>query len=311
MGRGLSDPPPALRPDTDPAVLRRLQLSIGRKLSGLLHGDYIGLLPGAGSEAGESREYQVGDDVRRMDWPVTARTAVPHVKQAVADRELETWLCVDLSPSLDFGTANCQKRDMAIAVAAGIIAVTARGGNRIGAVATNGARTFRFPARSGAPQSAGLLRRIAAVPPAEPGVQIDLPDILTALHRPPRRRGLVAVMSDFLAGPGWERPLRGLAMRHDVLAVEIIDPIELRLPDAGVIALTDPETGEQHEVQTASRRLRNEYEQAAARQRDGIAASIRAAGAAHLRLRTDADWLLEIVRFVHARRRGRALGAVV
>ena len=312
---GVGGPPPSMGPNVSAAVLRRLQLTISRKLDGLLHGDYLGLLPGAGSEAGESREYRAGDDVRRMDWAVTARTTVPHVRQSVADRELETWLCVDLSPSLDFGTAACQKRDLAIAAAAALMELTVRGGNRVGAVVTNGERTLRYPARAGSLAAQGLLRRIAAVPRAEPGVEIDLPHVIGALHRPPRRRGLVAVISDFLGEPGltepgWERPLRALAMRHDALAVEVVDPRELNLPDVGLLLLTDPETGQQHEVQTSSRRLREEYAVAASRQRAQIAQSLRRAGVGQLRLRTDGDWLLSIVRFVAARRRGHALGAV-
>ena len=310
IGLGLAGPPPSLGPEVSAAVLSRLQLTISRKLDGLLHGDYLGLLPGAGGEAGESREYRPGDDVRRMDWPVTARTAVPHVRQTVADRELETWLCVDLSPSLDFGTVACEKRDLAIAVAAAMIGLTVRGGNRVGAMVTNGERTRRLPARPGKIAAAGLLRRLAATQRGTPGVSIDLPDLIGALHRPPRRRGLAVIISDFLTDPGWERPLRALSMRHDVLGVEIIDPRELSLPDVGVLTLTDPETGEQHEVQTANRRLREEYADAAARQRAQIAHSIRTAGAAHLRLRTDSDWLLEVARFVSARRRGQVLGAV-
>ncbi|HEX2770849.1 MAG TPA: DUF58 domain-containing protein, partial [Micromonosporaceae bacterium] len=144
------------------AVLTRLQLLVTRKLDGLLQGDYVGLLPGPGSEAGESREYRPGDDVRRMDWPVTARTTVPHVRQTVADRELETWLAVDLSASLDFGTARWLKRDLVVAAAASVAHLTVRGGNRIGAVVGSGGGLVRLPARPGRPQAQGLLRSIAS-----------------------------------------------------------------------------------------------------------------------------------------------------
>jgi uncharacterized protein (DUF58 family) len=289
-------------------VLRRLQLLITRKLDGLLQGDYLGLLPGAGSEAGESREYRPGDDVRRMDWPVTARTTVPHVRQTVADRELETWICLDLSASLDFGTAQCEKRDLAVAAAAAITHLTVRGGNRIGAIVTNGERTVRMPARAGRLNAQGLLRRIVATPRAQPGPTTDLAAAVDGLNRPPRRRGMAVVISDFLAEPSWERPLRKLAVRHDVLAIEIVDPRELTLPEVGVLTLVDPETGRVHEVQTANRSLRDAYAKAAAEQRAGIDAAMRRAGAAHLRLRTDSDWLLDIVRFVAAQRRGRSRG---
>ena len=289
-------------------MLRRLQMLVTRKLDGLLQGDYLGLLPGAGSEAGESREYRPGDDVRRMDWPVTARTTVPHVRQTVADRELETWICLDLSASLDFGTAQCEKRDLAVAAAAAITHLTVRGGNRVGAVVTNGPRTVRMPARPGRLNAQGLMRRIVQTPRAEPGAPTDLAAAVNALNRPPRRRGMAVVISDFLADPDWERPMRKLAVRHDVLAIEIVDPRELSLPEVGVLTLVDPETGRLHEVQTGNKKLRDAYARAAAEQRAAIDAAMRRAGAAHLRLRTDSDWLLDIVRFVAAQRRGRSRG---
>src|SRR5215211_8559697 len=155
-----AEPLPAPDSARAEAVLSRLQLLVTRKLDGLLQGDHIGLVPGPGSEPGESREYRPGDDVRRMDWPVTARTTVPHVRQTVADRELETWICLDLSASLDFGTAQCEKRDLAVAAAAAITHLTVRGGNRVGAVVTNGPSTVRMPARAGRLNAQGLMRRI-------------------------------------------------------------------------------------------------------------------------------------------------------
>jgi uncharacterized protein (DUF58 family) len=289
------------------AVLSRLQLLVTRKLDGLLQGDYVGLLPGPGSEAGESREYRPGDDVRRMDWPVTARTTVPHVRQTVADRELETWLAVDLSASLDFGTARWLKRDLVIAAAAAVAHLTVRGGNRIGAVVGSGGGSVRLPARPGRRQAQGLLRGIAHTP-IRAG-RCDLGALVDRLNRPPRRRGVAVVISDFLAPPQqWGRPMRKLAVRHDVLAIEVVDPRELELPDVGVLALVDPETGALHEVQTADRRLRRRYAEAAAAQRAAIAQELRVAGAAHLRLRTDSDWLLDIVRFVAVQRHARTRG---
>ncbi len=287
-------------------MLSKLQLLITRKLDGLLQGDYLGLLPGPGSEPGESREYRPGDDVRRMDWPVTARTTVPHVRQTIADRELETWLAVDLSASLDFGTANCLKRDLAIAAAASIAHLTVRGGNRIGAVVGTGGQISRLPARPGRKEADGLLRQLAATP-IRPG-RADLGELVDKLNSPPRRRGMAVVISDFLTEPGWERPLRKLAVRHDVLVVEVVDPVELALPDAGVLTLVDPETRIAHEVQTGDAKLRARYKEAAAAQRAAIARSVRAAGAAQLRLRTDSDWLLDIVRFAAAQRHARTRG---
>jgi uncharacterized protein (DUF58 family) len=290
------------------AVLSRLQLLVTRKLDGLLQGDYIGLLPGPGTEAGESREYRPGDDVRRMDWPVTARTTVPHVRRTVADRELETWMAIDLSASLDFGTAKMLKRELAIAAAASVAHLTVRGGNRIGAViGTGDGHLTRLPARPGRKEAQGLLRAVARTP-VLPG-RADLGALVDMLNRPPRRRGVAVVISDFLAPPDeWGRPLRKLGVRHDVLAVEVVDPRELELPDVGVLLLTDPETGRTHEVQTADPKLRARYAQAAAAQRAAIAYELRAANAQHLRLRTDSDWLLDIVRFVAAQRHARTRG---
>jgi uncharacterized protein (DUF58 family) len=290
------------------AVLGRLQLLVTRKLDGLLQGDYVGLLPGPGTEAGESREYRPGDDVRRMDWPVTARTTLPHVRRTVADRELETWLAVDLSASLEFGTARWLKSDLVIAAATAMAHLTVRGGNRIGAVVgTGGSAAVRLPARPGRKEATGLLRSIARTE-IRPG-RADLGALVDMLNRPPRRRGVAVVVSDFLAPvDGWARPVRKLAVRHDVLAIEVVDPRELELPDVGVLALADPETGALHEVQTSDPKLRSRYAQAAAEQRGAIARALRAAGAAHLRLRTDTDWLLDMVRFVAAQRHARTRG---
>ncbi|MFG1954749.1 DUF58 domain-containing protein [Micromonospora sp. NPDC048830] len=317
-------PSPAVTPRTE-AVLSRLQLLVTRKLDGLLQGDYAGLLPGPGSEAGESREYRPGDDVRRMDWPVTARTTTPHVRRTVADRELETWLAVDLSASLDFGTGRWLKRDVVVAAAAALTHLTVRGGNRIGAVVGSGAppaapagrwrpappagpgQLVRLPARSGRKEAQALLRAIAGTEP-RPG-RSDLGALVDALNRPPRRRGVAVVISDFLAPPQqWSRSMRKLRVRHDVLAIEVVDPRELELPDVGVLPVVDPETGELHEVQTADPRLRRRYAEAAAAHRAEIATQLRAAGAAHLRLRTDTDWLLDMVRFVAAQRHARTRG---
>jgi uncharacterized protein (DUF58 family) len=295
------------RPPRAELALGRLQLTVTRRLDGLLQGDYLGLLPGSGSEAGESREYRAGDDVRRMDWPVTARTTVPHVRQTVADRELETWLAVDASASLDFGTALWLKRELAVAAAAAITLLTVRGGNRVGAVigTANGIR--RLPARAGRVQAQGLLRAIAKTSPTA-GV-VELADLIDALNRPPRRRGLAVVISDFLSPPErWSHPLRKLSVRQQILAVEIVDPTELELPAAGVLEFIDPESGAVHEVQTSDPKLRARYATAAAQQRAEIARALRAAGAGHLRLRTDSDWVLDIVKYVAAQRQARTRG---
>jgi uncharacterized protein (DUF58 family) len=289
-------------------ALRRLELDVFRRLDGLLQGDHLGLVPSPGSEAGESREYRAGDDVRRMDWPATARTTVAHVRDTIADRELETWVVVDRSASLDFGTARCEKRDLALAAVAAVGFLTSRVGNRVGAVLLTSDGTRVVPALSGRDATFALLNRIDGVPRAD-AARVPVDDLAGALRsagRVARRRGLVVVVSDFIGRDEWTRPLRVLATRHDVLAIEIIDPRELELPQVGLVTMVDTETGRRVEVQTASERVRARFAAAAADQRAEIARRIVTSGAHHLVLRTDRDWLLDIARYVETRRRRRA-----
>lgn len=301
-GRRPATAPPSLRDGRMETTLRALELTVRGRLDGLLQGNHLGLVPGPGSEPGEARAYQPGDDVRRMDWAVTARTTEPHVRETVADRELETWVVLDLSPSLDFGTAACEKRDLAVAALAAVTHLTRGGGNRIGAIVATGERTVRIPARGGLGHARGLLRRAAETPRAPVGTRGDLATAIEQLRRPPRRRGLAVVISDFLGEPDWERALRALSARHDLLAVEVLDPRELELPDVGTVVLADPETGRQREV-TTTPLLCREFAAAAAEHRDRVAATLRRCGAAHLVLRTDSDWVADIVRFALARKR--------
>ncbi len=294
--------PPSMSDGRLEAALRTLELTVRRRLDGLLQGNHLGLIPGPGSEPGEARPYQPGDDVRRMDWAVTARTTVPHIRDTVADRELETWMVVDLSASLDFGTAACEKRDLAVAAAAAVTHLTQGGGNRIGALVATGALTARIPARGGLQHARGLIRRVAQTPRAAEGIRGDLAAAVEQLRRPPRRRGLAVVISDFLGDLAWERPLRALSARHDLLAVEVLDPRDLELPDVGRVVLADPETGRQREVNTTPL-LRREFAAAAAEHREQVATALRRCGSAHLVLCTDRDWIADVVRFAVARKR--------
>ena len=285
------------------AALKSLELSVRRKLDGVLHGDHLGLIPGPGSEPGESRIYQPGDDVRRMDWSVTARTGTPHVRQMIADRELETWLVVDMSASLDFGTVGCEKRDLAVAAAAAIGYLNTGGGNRTGALIFNGEKLTRIPARSGRRHVQTLLRAIATTPSAPVGVRGDLATAIDALRRPERRRGMAVIISDFLGPITWMRPLRAIAARHEVLCIEVLDPRDIELPDIGDVVLQDAETGVTREF-TIDAQLRDDFARAAAAHRAEVARTIRGCGAPVLTLRTDRDWIGDIVRFVAYRRRG-------
>ncbi|SCL20981.1 Protein of unknown function DUF58 [Micromonospora pallida] len=298
--------------------LRRLELTVTRRLDGLLHGRYLGLLPGPGSEPAGSREYRPGEDeVRRMDWSVTARTTVPHVRTVDADRELTTWVLVDATPSMDFGTAELEKRELAVAAVAAVGFLTAGVGNRLGAhlLTHEGLRPVK--PGTGRPHLFRLLRTLLEVPRGLPApAPVPLADGLDGLRRTASRRGLVVVVSDFLDGlpdagvagaagppPAWERTLRRLVARHQVLAVQVSDPREGELPDVGLITLVDPESGRRREVSTGSRRLRERYAAAATAQREAVARAIRRSGAAHLRLSTDRDWIGDIARHVINQRR--------
>ena len=318
-------PPPApasrtpepQRPDELDARLRRLELSISRRLEGLLHGDHLGLLPGHGSERAESREYRIGDDVRRIDWAVTARTTLPHVGDQIADRELTTYAIVDATASMDFGTHTWEKRDLALSAATAFGVLTTRLGSRFGLTALSATGVTELPPRAGRDSLRHCLRALARVPRAdEPGGRPlgaatgsrPLAAALTQLGRRSARRGFVVVISDLLGDPqDWERPLRALTHRHEVLVVEVRDPREQTLPAMGIVTLTDPETGAQLEVDTNSGALRRRYAEAAAAQRAEVAQAVRRSRAGHLVLSTDGNWLLDVAHHVAAARRMRGV----
>lgn len=313
-GSGTPSQPAATSPAVERA-LRRLELAVTRRLDGMLLGDHLGLLPGQGTEKAESREYNLGDDVRRMDWAVTARTTVPHVHDLIADRELETWALVDLTASQEFGTTGIRKRDLAIAATAAVGFLTARTGNRMGAIVLTPAGPRLIPARPGRHGLRTLLRTLLTVPegahdrplrrPDHSGAT-DLAAAVAAMDRPHRRRGLAVVISDFLSTDlSWERPMRVVAARHQLLAVEILDPAELALPSVGLLTAVDAETGALVEIPTSSRRFRERYRRAAAEHRAQVELALRRVGAGHLVLRTDSDWLIDIVRYVSSIRTTR------
>lgn len=300
----MADRAPAGGNDRAHEILRRLELAVTRRLDGLLQGDYRGLVPGHGSELGEAREYQPGDDVRRIDWNVTARTVAPHVRETIADRELETWLLIDQSASLDFGTTEREKRDLAVEAASALGFLTARGGNRLGAVLLRpGQPAVTVPPRTGRTHLLAVLHNIITAPRAEGAGGTDLGIGIARLGASMQRRGLAVIISDFLAPDGWQLALRRLSVRHEVLAIEVVDPRELELPDVGLLEMIDPETGGARLVPTGDAKLRARYAEAARVQRQAIARGLRDAGAAHLQLRTDRDWLRDLVAFVVLRRR--------
>ena len=284
--------------------LRQLELAITRKLDGLLHGDHQGLVPGGGTEPADGRLYAPGDDVRRMDWNLTARTGVPHVRTTIADRELETWLVVDGSASLDFGTADCEKRDLALAAAAAFTFLTVRGGNRV-AASLFGPDATVVPPRGGRSAALALLRVLEQRGRAAGGPSTTLAEALRRIRLTAKRRGLVVLITDLIDQSPWQRELRALALRHEVVVVEVRDPRESNLPAVGLLMLVDPETGRRLEVQTSNPKVRARFAEAAAARHAANARLVRATGAAHLVLSTDRDWLFDVVRFVAARRHRR------
>ena len=292
--------------DTRHEALRRIELAVLRRLDGILQGDYEGLLPGHGSELGETRVYEVGDDVRRIDWNVTARTMQPHVRDTIADRELDTTLVVDLSGSMAFGTRRWEKRDLAIGAAAAMGYLAQRGGNRVGALLLAGDTPIRVPGRAGRRHLQGLIARMQETPRGDTAV--DLASGLRTAHRIARRRGLIVVASDFLDRGPWREPLTVLSARHDVICLEIVDPAELALPDIGTIAVRDAETGRTRWLDTGSAAVRQRYARAAVGRAATVRGTIRSTGSHHVRLRTDGDWVRDLVRHVAVRRRGRYTG---
>jgi uncharacterized protein (DUF58 family) len=284
--------------------LRLLELTINRKLDGLIHGDHPSTSLGAGSEGGEGRLYQPGDDVRRIDWNLTARSGDVHVRSTIAERELETWFVIDGSASLDYGTARHEKRDLAASVVGAFGFLVVRAGNRIGAVVADGADTRLIPPRAGRSAVLDLVVRLQRRGRTT-GEGATLAASLRKVRLLARKRGLVVVVSDLLDDSDWPTELRSLAARHDVIVAHVTDPREDEIPNVGVLALVDPETGQRREVQTASKKFRERYAAAAAERRASIDQRLRQSRAQHLQVSTDRDWLRDVVHHIAARRRRR------
>ncbi|HET9872465.1 MAG TPA: DUF58 domain-containing protein [Propionibacteriaceae bacterium] len=298
------------------AALRRLELTIVRRLEGYLHGDHLGLLPGPGSDFNDARVYRPGeDDVRKIDWAVTARTTVPHVRDTMADRELEVWALLDVTPSMNWGTEGVTKRDLGIAAIATIGFLSQKMGDRFGGYLMRPDHLRRLPARSGRSALYGLLRTMLNEPfvPDHARGPMSLSNAVEQLSRTQRRRGLRVVVSDFLTPgdheldpnlePPWERSMRRLAVRNQVLAIEVVDRREVEFPDVGDMLIRDPETDFERYVNTADVGARARMDAASAAQRERIRISLRRAGVGHIQLRTDRDWVQDIARFVLAYRR--------
>ena len=284
-------------------LLRALDVTIGKRMEGLLAGDFRSTLLGAGSELAMIRPYAPGDDVRRIDWNVTARTGEPHVRVDLAERVLVTWLVLDTTPSMQFGTADRRKADVAEGVAIAIGHLATRRGNRLGIVTFGDESTYAIPPRQGRVALLGLLN---AVRDEQGGPGSGAPTLGEALDRAgalARQKSLAVVVSDFRGPRDWRRPLLDLAGRHDVVADEVRDPREQELSNVGLLWLVDPETGRQLRVDTRSRKLRQRFAAAATAERAQVAAAFASAGVRHVVLSTSGDWLRPLVTFL---RRSRA-----
>ena len=303
-GRPVGPPGPEVR-----RMLCRLELVVTRRLRGLVQGEHQGLFPGAGSEPGDSRPYVPGDDVRLIDWNVTARTGEAHVRDPVADHEVDLWLLADVSASQHFGTTTREKREVAVGLAAAFGLPATRLANRVGAVVVGGGAVVTVPASAGRVRLLALLRRVLATAAWEGEGRTDLAGALRQLEGLARRRGVVVVISDFLCRPGWEGALGRLGARHDLVVAEVVDPRELELPRMGVLTLVDPETGRSRVVDTSRARLRAAFAQGATAQRAAVAAAVARAGASHFVVSTDDDWLGEALAFFARRRRRQSYRA--
>jgi uncharacterized protein (DUF58 family) len=284
-----------------PALLRALDVKVRRRVESMLAGDYRSSAQGHGAELAHVRPYQPGDDVRRIDWNVTARMHQPHVRVYVAERALVTWLVLDVSPSMHFGTADRRKADVAEGVGLAVGHLATRRGNRLGIVTFGSSAPVAVPPRHGRMALLGLLTTLRAEPQTEGVGATSLHEALMRVRRLARRRAIVVVVSDFRGPRDWRRSLLDLAGTHDVLAVEIRDVREQELPDVGELWLIDPETGRELRVDTAQRRLRQRFAAAAAEERQDLALLLRTSGADHAVLSTSGDWLRELAAFLERR----------
>jgi uncharacterized protein (DUF58 family) len=284
------------------ALLKRLEWTVIRRLDGVLQGDYRTLFRGAGIDLADLREYQHYDDVRHIDWNVTARLQEPYVRQFTEDRELSAWFLVDLSASVDFGSDMQSKRELASAFVGVLARLLTRHGNRVGALLYGNAVDTVLPARSGRLHVLELLQRMRARPiEAAPGAT-NLRDLLVAALGIVKRRSVVFVVSDFISAPGWEAALGQLARRHEVTAVRLFDPLEMELPDIGLLTLRDAETGEQLLVDTHDHGFRTRFKAAAEKREAALLEGLASAGVDTLELATDDDLVDALLRFADLRK---------
>ena len=282
--------------------LRRLEWTVIRRLDGWLQGDYRTLFRGYGMDLADIREYVPGDDVRHIDWNVTARMDTPYVREYLEDREITAQFLLDVSPSVDFGTATALKRDRLIDFVAVLSRLLTRQGNKVGAVIYGGHVEHVVPARSGRVQVLRLIDELERRPRLERAPATALAELLETGLRSIRRRSLVFVVSDFFSTPGWERPLALLARRHEVLAIRLSDPRERELPDIGMVVMNDSETGEHVWVDTSDRGFRTRFAAAVLRRDETLAGIFQRSGVESLELSTEDDMVRAVLRFAAKRK---------
>lgn len=292
---------------TPERILLRLDWEVIRRLDGLLQGDYRSLFYGYGVDFADLREYQPGDDIRYIDWNVTARMDSPYVRQYAEDREITAWFLLDLSPSMDFGTVPSQslKRTVLIDFVTILARLLTRHGNRVGAIFYGSRIERTIPPRGGRLQVLRIINDLLKQPQLTQTPVTDLSSLLHGGLHTVKKRSLIFIISDFISAPGWERPLNLLSRRHDVLAIRLWDPREIELPDVGPIIIEDAETGEQLYVDTRDRRFRQRFQEAAQRRETELTETFKRAGVDALSLSTEEDLVRAIVRFATMRQRRR------
>jgi uncharacterized protein (DUF58 family) len=300
---------PERRIEDAEALLKRLDWHVVRRLDGMLQGDYRSLFAGHGYDLAEVREYQPEDDVRYMDWNVTARMGEPYVRQYIEDREITAWLLLDLSPSVNFGTANSRKSDLVVDFAGVISRLLTRHGNKVGAILFSSGVDEVLPARGGQMQTLRIIHQLVRSDRVEHRGVTDLREILDRAGQTLQRRSLVFVVSDFIAEEGWEAPLSRLAQRHEVLAVWLTDPREEEIPPIGPLMLEDSETGQQVYVDTRDEGFQRRFGALVEERRNHIARTFARHGVDALHLSTDGNMVQEIAHFAHLRRETRRRAA--
>ncbi|MGE5376595.1 MAG: DUF58 domain-containing protein [Bacteroidota bacterium] len=295
---------------TPERVLQRLDWKVIRRLDGLLQGNYRSLFYGFGVDFADLREYQAEDDIRYIDWNVTARMQTPYIRQYTEDREVSAWFILDMSPSLDFGTLQPQseKRTVLIDFVAAMARVLTRHGNRVGAMIYGNGLQKMVPARGGRIQVLRLINEMLRQPRLSHVPVTDLRLVLRSALNSIKRRSLIFVVSDFISAPGWEAPLSLLHQRHEVIAIRLSDPAEMDLPDVGVMVMEDAETGEQLYVDTRDKKFRRNYQAAMLQREENLKQSFKRAGVDMLSLSTGDDMVRSIVRFAKQREKLRRIG---